>query len=344
MKGSVFAFDTLNGRSAAAWMQDGQLHDLLIDPPEDRIRPGSIFRAKAGRPMKGQGGMILETPAGPLFLRQTKGVAPGQMLVVQTTTYAEPGKATPCTPRLTLKSRFMIVTPGARGVNVSRQIRDEDRVASLKELVREARPDLGDLGVIVRSSAEDTDDTTLIEDLGQMLDLAEEILGDAVGGASEILLEGPDAAGLAWQDWPLPDMTDSEPGSFDRHGVADAIDALRSTRTPLQGGGSFYVEPTRAFVAIDVNTGSDTSVAAGLKTNVVALRAIPRALRLRGLGGQVVIDLAPFPKRDRTQLEQVASTALKADGIETNVVGWTPLGHLELQRKRERLPLSEALK
>lgn len=343
MKGSVVAFDTVNGRGAAAWMQDGRLHDLLIDPPVDRIRPGSVFRAKAGRPMKGQGGMILETPAGALFLRQTKGVAPGQMLLVQTTTYAEPGKATPCTPRLTLKSRYVIVTPGARGVNVSRQIREEERVADLKDLAAGVRPDFGDLGVIIRSSAGQADDDVVTEDLNQMLDLAGNLTGEAAGSTSECLLEGPDAAGLAWQDWAVPDMTDSEAGSFDRHGVSDAIDMLRGPRTSLPGGGSFYVEPTRALVAIDVNTGGDTSAAAGLKTNVEALRAIPRALRLRGLGGQIVIDLAPFAKRDRTQLEQVASTALKADGIETNLVGWTPLGHLELQRKRERLPLSEVL-
>jgi Ribonuclease G/E len=61
------------------------------------------------------------------------------------------------------------------------------------------------------------------------------------------------------------------------------------------------------------------------------------------LGGQIVVDAAPMPKKDRRQIEQAARVAFKADAIETSLVGWTPLGHLELQRKRERLPLTESL-
>ena len=97
-------------------------------------------------------------------------------------------------------------------------------------------------------------------------------------------------------------------------------------------------------VAVDINTGGDTSPAAGLKANLAAVKALPRALRLRGLGGQVVVDAAPMPKKDRRQVEQAVRKAFKSDPIETSLVGWTPLGHLELQRKRERLPLLESLR
>ena len=102
------------------------------------------------------------------------------------------------------------------------------------------------------------------------------------------------------------------------------------------------VEPTRALVAVDVNTGPDTSSAAGLKANIAAARALPRALRLRGLGGQIVVDFAPMPKKDRRTLDQVLTSAFRADSVETALVGWTTLGHVELSRKRERLPLTEA--
>ena len=74
MKGSQVLFDTLAGREAAARLVDGQLDDLLIDPPEDRIRPGAIYRAKAGRPMKGQGGVMLETPDGRCFCGRPRGL------------------------------------------------------------------------------------------------------------------------------------------------------------------------------------------------------------------------------------------------------------------------------
>lgn len=72
MKGSVIAMDGFMGRQAAARIVDGELDDLLVDPPDDRVRPGAIYRAKAGRSMKGQGAMILETSDGPLFLRHAK--------------------------------------------------------------------------------------------------------------------------------------------------------------------------------------------------------------------------------------------------------------------------------
>ena len=81
------------------------------------------------------------------------------------------------------------------------------------------------------------------------------------------------------------------------------LDALRAAHVPLGGGASMYVEPTRALVAVDVNTGGDTTPAAGLKANIAAARELPRQLRLRGLGGQITLDLAPMPKKDRRQFE-----------------------------------------
>ncbi len=104
------------------------------------------------------------------------------------------------------------------------------------------------------------------------------------------------------------------------------------------------IEPTRALVAVDINTGGDTSPAAGLKANLSALRDLPRQLRLRGLGGQILIDPAPAPKKDRRQMEQVLRAALRQDATETVIAGWTQLGLMELQRKRDRVPLTEVLR
>ena len=104
-----------------------------------------------------------------------------------------------------------------------------------------------------------------------------------------------------------------------------------------------YVEATRALVAVDVNTGNDTSPSAALKANLAASRALPRALRLRGLGGQIVVDFVSMSKAHRKQVEQSLRAAFKADPIETSLVGWTQMGLFELQRKRERLPLKGTL-
>jgi Rne/Rng family ribonuclease len=94
---------------------------------------------------------------------------------------------------------------------------------------------------------------------------------------------------------------------------------------------------------VDVNTGGDTTPAAGLKANIAAARDLPRQLRLRGLGGQIVVDFAPMPKRDRAVLDQVLRAAFKGESAETSLVGWTTLGLYELVRKRDRLALADVL-
>ena len=125
--------------------------------------------------------------------------------------------------------------------------------------------------------------------------------------------------------------------------LPEAVDAALRAEVPLEGGARMWIEPTRALVAVDVDTGGDTSPAAALKANLAMARELPRQLRLRGLGGQVAVDAAPMPKGQRRQVDHALKTAFRRDPIETALVGWTPLGHIELQRKRERLPLAECL-
>lgn len=345
MKGRVVVLDLLRGREAAALVVDGRLEDLLIDPPDDRPAPEAIFRAVVDRPVKGQGGLFVRLPGGSGFLRATSGLAPGQSLLVQVSGSAEAGKAVPVTARLLFKSRLCIVTPDAPGLNVSRRIRDEalrEELAALAaEVMAGADPSLG---LILRSACELAPDDEIAEDIRTTRALAEAILADTTGGP-ELLLDAPGAHQLAWRDWsePAPDEVAEAEGAFDNHGIVEMIDGLLSPLVPLPGGAHMAIEPTRALVAVDVNTGADTSPAAALKANVAAARDLPRQLRLRGLGGQVVVDFAPMPKRDRATLEQVLRAAFKAEAAETSLAGWTPLGLYELVRKRDRLPLAEAL-
>ena len=342
MKGSVIAFDTLaGGARAAARLVDGRLDDLLVDPLSAPLRPGAIYRARVARPMKGQGGRILETPDGPLFLRQSKGISDGELVLAQVSTFAGEKKAAPATLMPVFKSRFCLVTPSG-GQNISKAIRNEERRVELRELLA-GLPDIN-LGLVIRTEAEWADDDAIAADIAQTLDIARGVLAEPLTGAPELLLDGADATERAWRDWPAPDQTDAEEGSFARHGIDAKIEGLATGFEPLPGGGHMYVEPTRALVSIDVNTGADTSPAAGLKANVAATRSLPRALRVRGLGGQIVIDFAPLSKRDRRQIESIAKAAFRNDPVETTLVGWTPLGHLEIVRKRERLPLTECLK
>ena len=340
MKGRTIILDHIEGREAAALMVDGRLDDFLIST--DAPAPGTIYRARADRPVKGQGGMFLSTPDGPAFLRQVKGLAPGASLLVQVTGYAEPGKAIPVTNRLLFKSRYAIVTPGAPGLNISRRIRDEDLRDRLLEVAHEQMDD-STHGLILRSCCRDADVEEVAEDISAMLALTEQVLSES-GSEPEMLAEGDGPHILAWRDWTDPAEVVTASGSFADHGVLEALDTARGISEALPGGGHLYIQSTRALVAVDVNTGADSSLAAGTKANFACAKALPRALRLRGLGGQITLDLAPMPKKDRRGFEAALRAAFKSDPDETILAGWTPLGHFELQRKRARLPLAEVMK
>ena len=334
MKGRLIALDHVQGLEAAALMVDGQLQDLFVE--SDAPPPGTIYRAIVDRPLKGQGGVILQTPDGTAFLRQASGLAQGQTLLVQVTGYAEPGKAIPVTAKVLFKSRFAIVTPDAPGFNVSRSIKDDDRRETLLELAHDMMPGAG-MGLILRSSCAEATDDEVAEDIAATADLALQVMQDTEGTAAEKLVEGDSPHSLAWREWVEKAQIEAADGSFEAHGVLDALAALDSPEVALGSAASMFVEPTRALVAVDVNTGADGSVMAGLKANIAAAKDLPRQLRLRGLGGQIVMDLAPMAKKERRNFEATLRAAFKADPVATTLVGWTPLGHFELQRKRERL-------
>jgi len=347
VKGRAVILDQIAGRAAAALMVDGRLDDILIDPPEGGApAPGAILRAVCDRPLKGQGGMILRLPDGQSgFLRQAKGLSPGQVLLVQVSGLGQEGKATPVTTRLLFKSRYAIVTPDAPGLNIARSIRDEeerDRLLEIAHAGMEAAP--ASFGLILRSAGDGQPDDTLLDDISTMRALAEAVTAD-IEGPPELLLDAPDAHHAAWRDWssPAPDAIEDGTGAFAAHGVSEALDEALVPNVPLAAGASMIIEPTSALVAVDVNTGADASLAAGLKANLAAARDLPRQLRLRGLGGQITMDVAPMPKKDRRQFEDALRRAFRTDATDTVLAGWTPLGLYELQRKRDRWPLKDLM-
>jgi len=342
MKGRVVVLGELRGLEAAALMVDGQIEDLLVDSSEVvAVAPGAICRGKIERQMKGQGGVFVTLPGGEKgFLRDAKGLAPGQSVLVQVSGGTEPGKALPVTQRLLFKGRYGIVTPGAPGLNVSRRIREDEIRTMLQELAAGVMAG-SDMGLILRSACEAADEGEIVEDISGLRALAEAVLSDA-DGAPELLVDAPAPHEEAWREWADPEPDEVVEG-FGPHGVLEAIDTVLQPRVALSGGGHMMIEPTRALVAVDVNTGADTSPAASLKANIAAARDLPRQLRLRGLGGQIVVDFAPMPKRDRATLEQQLRVAFKGEAAETSLAGWTPLGLYELVRKRDRVALEVLL-
>lgn len=330
------------GHPAAALFLDRQLSELAIAPDaQTPLPPGTICRGIVDRLVKGQGGVFLRLPEGQRgFLRAKGGLREGQPVIVQVSGVAEDGKAIPVTDRILLRGRHVIVTPGAPGVNVSRQIKDSDLRESLTAIVTRLSPG-AEPGVIIRSAAATTDPADIEAELAPLLGMAQALSND-LSGPPERLVDAPSPADTAWQDWsePAPDLIDEGDNAFEDSGALDAIEALLTPRLDLGGGAFAFIEPTRAAICVDVNTGSDHSPAAALKANIALARDLPRQLRLRGLGGQVVIDFAPVSKRDRGTIEQVLRASARPEGGAMTVIGWTAMGLFELNRKRDRIALT----
>lgn len=338
MKGRLALLDG----DRAALLVDGRLMDLLTMPPDDDPipRPESIYRGIVERPLKGMGGAIIKLTDGQKgFLKEAKGLAPGSVILVQVATYCEAGKASPVSKRILFKSRYSIVTPAALGINIARSIRNDEERVRLMDIADEAMKG-EEHGLIVRSSAMDVDNEIISNDINRLLEVVRAVYSDQIGSTATLLVDAPTIAELAWRDWPDVDHVIEEAGCFADYGILEAIDAVLTSRVDLPSGW-ISIEPTAALIAIDVNTGGDNSPSAALKTNLAATKEISRQLKLRGLGGQITVDFAPCNKRDRVQVENALKSALKRDGVDTIIAGWTPLGNMELQRKRERYPLRE---
>ena len=345
-KGRIVVLDEVNSKPAAALLVNGQIHDLLIEADNNLPKPEAIYRGRTTLPMKGQNGIILDIGNGQkAFLRNAKGIPQGTQMTVQVATHAEIGKATPVVNKLIFKSRYCIVTPDAPGLNIARSIKDDEERDRLLEIVHEVSTNRStEYGLIIRSSAMDIDADAISDDIKTMYDLADNVMSQTSGDPA-LIMPAPTAEMKAWRDWvnPDPDEVIKETNSFETMGIWDHIEKLKHSKSKLPNGASMIIEPTSAFVAVDVNTGNDFSLSAGLKANLAVAKELPNQLSLRGLGGQIIIDFAPSPKKDRKLIETALNSSFRKGKIDTVVVGWTTLGNFELQRKRERIPLSELL-
>ncbi len=337
MKGKQAVLGHIGEHPIAVRYVDGRLDDVLV-PDLDAPALGTIFRGIVDRPQKGMGAVMVKLPEGGTgFLRGAKGLSPGLPITVQMSGYAEPGKAVPLTDRVLFKSRYVIVTPYAPGVNISRQIRDEDKRDELMVAGKASVTDNG-YGLIFRSASADANIEDVLDDLDTMMARAEAVMAES-GTTPELIIEGDDPHVLAWREWADIASVLTGPTDLTDTGALDDLVTATGVLADLTFG-SMFIEPTRALVAVDVNTGQSGP----LETNINAIKDLPRQLRLRGLGGQITVDLAPVMKRDRKQLETTIKNALRHCPVDTEFVGWTPLGHIELKRKRERAPVAPLLK
>lgn len=297
--------------------------------------------------------------------------AVGQDVVVQVTRDAFGGKGPRLSPRVSLPGRTLVFLPSTPILGVSRRIADEAERARLRDTARRLLPP--GAGVILRTAAQDRPDTEIADDLEFLTALWRQVEVRALESEAPALLHedldlllraardhlGPDCERiivdteedhdrlLQFVDTFMPRFDDRillHPGPaplFETHGVDATAAGVLDRVVWLKSGGSIVIDHTEALTAIDVNTSGTTGRGDPeetiFQTNLEAAREIACQLRLRNIGGIVVIDFIDM--RDpvhRQQVHETLSTGLAQDKAHVDVLPMSRLGLVEMTRKRPR--------
>jgi len=300
----------------------------------------------------------------------------GKPIVVQVVREPEGQKGAALTTNLSLAGRYLVLTPFDDTRGVSRKVEEDDTRSRLKEIV--GRLELPDgCGVIVRTNALDQSRTELQRDLAALLRVWKRIQGEAMrgqgarllysdqdlilralrdhleGSVEEILVDDEAAhqradeylqAFLPRTRTRLERYTERIP-LFSKFGLESQIERIFNRVVPLPGGGSIVIDKTEALIAIDVNSGKGSKNASheemALATNLEAAREVARQLRLRDLGGLVVVDFIDLRgSKGKRAVEKAVKEALKADRARSTVGRLSANGLLEINRQRIQQALS----
>ncbi|MEO8804333.1 MAG: ribonuclease G [Rudaea sp.] len=294
----------------------------------------------------------------------------GQEIVVQVVKDPIGSKGARLTTHLSVPSRYLVLLPYAAVVGISVRIEDDIERARLKSLLQELSAD-SELGYIVRTNAEGQQREALGEDVAYLAKLwrslreaiASSKIGDCVyedlslplralrdlmrADVERVRVDSRECLermlGFAQRFMPdLAERIEHYPGErpiFDLNGVEDEIQRALKKEVPLKSGGYLVIDQTEAMTTIDVNTGAflghrnlEETV---YKTNLEAAQAAARQLRLRNLGGIIIIDFIDMTDEEhKRQVLRLLEKSLVHDHAKTTVYAMSPLGLVEMTRKR----------
>jgi len=294
----------------------------------------------------------------------------GQGVMVQISKDPLGTKGAMLTTFISLPGRYVVLMPGHSVRGVSRKIEDEAERVRLKQIVHELEvPE--DFGVIVRTAGLGCTKTMLSKDVKDLLRLWKTIKGKVMKEkpaallykeralvlrsirdsftpeVSEILIDDPGVFNEA-QEWvdifaskqtQIVKLHQDEKPLFSAFQIEEQIASIFENRVPLKSGGSIVIAPTEALVAIDVNSGKSTHEKSieqtAYQTNLEAAEEIARQLRLRDLGGLIVIDFIDMKEsKHRAEVERDLKTHVKLDKARTKVGRVSKFGLLEMSRQR----------
>ena len=343
--------------------------DILRPPPAVTSEP-------AGTNGDGDTSVSATPPAQPAI---SELLHEGQAVTVQVVKDPIGSKGARLTTQLSIPSRYLVLLPHSAVLGVSVRIEDEAERARLKEVLSDSTGENGP-GYIVRTNAEGQSETALKEDLdylakawsvvesnGRNAEIGQCVYEDLLlplralrdlmhDGVEKVRVDSRETfermQTFAKQFMPeLVERIEHYPGErpiFDLYGAEDEIQRALHKQVPLKSGGYLIVDQTEAMTTVDVNTGAflghrnlEETV---YRTNLEAAQAAARQLRLRNLGGIIIIDFIDMVDEEhRRQVMRQLEKSLTRDHAKTTVYEFSPLGLIEMTRKRTTESLERQL-
>ena len=296
---------------------------------------------------------------------------PGSEIVVQVTKGPISTKGPRVTANISIPGRYLVMMPGENVRGVSKKIGDAKERQRIKKIL-DKLPLPENTGIVARTAGQGAKAVSFARDLRNLLSVWNEMQGNIKTRRTPCcIFHEPDLCERVVRDWltedvdaividdeetfrKMRDLTkaisprarskikryDGESGIFRHYGVEHALAEAFARRVPLRSGGYLVIDETEALVAVDVNTGhykgNGSQEDAILEVNLEAVEEVARQLRLRNIGGLVVLDLIDMKSRKhQTQVWKALKTALKRDRARTNVLQISELGLLEMSRQRQ---------
>ncbi|MEW6447708.1 MAG: Rne/Rng family ribonuclease [Bacillota bacterium] len=301
---------------------------------------------------------------------------PGQEIIVQVTKGPLGTKGPRVTTQINLPGRHLVLATAVQHTGISRRISSSAERERLKRLTAGIRP--AGMGLIIRTAAAGADQAELQHDLEVLLKRWEEIRQKAREPAPQLLYKDVDLLPRILRDFFTSDVQrlivdsaelkdevleimnelgpdlkervhlEQERDLMEAYGVEQEVERALKRRIWLKSGGYIVFDQTEAFTAIDVNTGkyvgSQSLEETVVKTNLEAVREIARQIRLRNIGGIIIIDFIDMiEEKHRQEVLAALEEALKRDRVRSHILGITRLGLVELTRKKTHPSLAEML-
>ena len=305
-------------------------------------------------------------------------ISEGQELLVQVAKTPIGTKGARITTHISLPGRFLVLMPSSNHIGVSRRIEDETERQRLKEIIEQIRND--DLGYIVRTASEGiapekiSQEMTFLKNLWQTIKnryfsaatpaLVHQELNVCLKAVRDLLIHDAEKviidsekgfnSILEFLDTFMPSLKGavelyegSEP-IFDAFNLEGDISRALKKKVWLKSGGYIVIEQTEALVAIDVNTGryvgKHNLEETILKTNLEAVKEIAYQVRLRDIGGIIIIDFIDMEKKsNQDKIFNALNEAFSKDRSKTHILPMSEMGLVQMTRKRIRQPLNRQL-